>query len=99
MRGLRTLVIVMGVMLVAGFAALVAIVAVRMSHRAATAPADTAFAAAPIDLPRGARIEAIGPGAERIVVAIVLADGSRELIVVEAATGRRLGTIPLREEK
>jgi hypothetical protein len=97
MRGLKTLVIVMGVLLVLGFAALVAVVAVRVSHRTAEAPAGPAYMAAPVALPSGARIEAIGPGTERIVLAIMLPDGTRELVVIDAVTGRRLGTIPLRE--
>jgi hypothetical protein len=85
-------------MLVAGFAALVATLAVRVSHRAA-APAASAFSAAPVALPRGARIEAVGGGGERIIVALILADGSRELLVIDAASFRRLGVIPLSEEK
>jgi hypothetical protein len=97
MRGLKTLVIVMGLMLVGGFAALVATIAYRAGHRAA--PPGMPFAAAPVALPAGARIEAIGGGAERIILALILTDGTRELLVIDPATGRRLGAIPLREDK
>ena len=52
--------------------------------------------AAPLELPAGARIETIGVGAERLVMAIVLPDGTRELVIVDIASGRRLRNIPLR---
>jgi hypothetical protein len=91
-RGLKTLVVVMGVMLVAGVAILVVAIATRVSQ---TRPAVTPFAAPPLDLPAGARIETIGVGSDRLVVDIVLPDGNRQLLVIDLATGRRLGVIPL----
>ena len=33
---------------------------------------------------------------ERLVVDIVLPDGTRQLLILDLTTGRRLGTIPLR---
>ena len=95
LRALKILVVVMGIMLVVGFAALVAVIATRMSREPATAPS-MPVAAAPLELPAGARIETIGVGVERLVIAVVLPDGTRELIVVNIASGHRLGTIPLR---
>jgi hypothetical protein len=35
-------------------------------------------------------------GANRLVLNIVTPDGNRELLVLDLASGRRLGTIPLR---
>ena len=95
LRALKILVVVMGIMLVVGFAALVAVIAGRLSRGPASA-ASTPLAAAPLELPAGVRIETIGVGAERLAIAIVLPDGSRELIIVDIASGRRLGKIPLR---
>jgi hypothetical protein len=95
MRGLKALVIVMGVMLVAGIAALAALVAVRLSHLAP--PPVAAFTAPAITLPKGARIEAISTGPDRVTLAILLTDGARELLIVDLRTGRELGTIPLQE--
>jgi hypothetical protein len=95
LRALKILVVVMGIMLVVGFAALVAIIAVRLS-RGTPANPPAASVVAPLELPAGARIETIGVGAERLVIAIVLPDGTRELIIVDIASGRRVGTIPLR---
>ena len=96
LRALKVLVIVMGIILVVGFAALVAVIAGRMSRGAPAISGSHPIAAAPLDLPAGARIETIGVGAERLVLAIVLPDGARELIIVDIASGRRLGSIPLR---
>ena len=35
-------------------------------------------------------------GGDRPVLDIVLPDGNRQLVIIELATGRRLGAIPLR---
>ena len=96
MAALRVLVVVMGVMLVAGVALLVVVIAGRVSHKAASTGITQPFAAAPIDIPTGARIEAMSTGPDRVVLDIMLADGNRQLVVIDLATGRRLGTIPLR---
>jgi hypothetical protein len=82
MRGLKLLVAVMGVMLVAGVAVLVATLAVRLSQHTPV----PVFTAPP----------SIGP--DRIVLNIVLADGIRQLLVLDMRTGRLIGTIPLRED-
>lgn len=95
MRALKILVVVMGVMLVVGFAALVAIVAGRIS-RGPTPVAARAFAAPPIDIPRGARIEAMTAGSDRLVLSLALPDGGRQLLILDLVTGARRGTIELR---
>jgi len=94
-RSLKILVVMMGVMLVAGFAALAAIIAMRLSHRPPSLPA--AFTAPPITLPHGATIERMSTGPERIVLDVALADGSVELVVIDLATGRPVGIFPLKE--
>jgi hypothetical protein len=96
LRFLKTLVIVMGVLLVGGVAALVATIAVRLSHRGGAAPA-AAFTAPPITLPHGAKVETMTATPERIVLQVDLADGSVELVVIDAANGRLLGVVPLKE--
>jgi Family of unknown function (DUF6476) len=95
-RLLKTLVAVMGVMLVVGVVFLVVAIASRLAHRAPTASA-VAFTAPPITLPHGATIERMSSGADRIVLDVALADGSVELVVIDLATGRLLGIIPLKE--
>jgi len=94
MRALKILVIIMGVMLVGGFAALLAVIAGRVSRGPAPVAA-RAFAPPPIEIPRGARIEAMTAGSDRLVLGLVLPEGTRQLLVLDLATGARLGIIEL----
>jgi hypothetical protein len=97
-RALKILVVVMGIMLVGGFATLVAMIAKRVSDKGAAPPAAAPaapFAAAPIDLPAGTQIDTMAVGADRLILNVIAPDGRRELLVIDLASGRRLGTIPL----
>jgi hypothetical protein len=96
MRALKILVIVMGVMLVIGFAALVAVIAGRVSRGGPSPVAARAFSSSSIDIPQGARIEAITAGPDRLIVALMLPEGGRRLLVIDLATGARVGLIELR---
>jgi hypothetical protein len=96
MRALKIAVIVMGVLLVVGTVALIVAIATRVSHKPAEPAARAEYAAPPIDLPAGSQIEAMTAGPDRLVIDLLLADGTRQLLVIDLATGRRLGTIPLR---
>ena len=91
MRTLKTVVVVMGIMLVGGFAALVAVIVGRLSHTSPPRSFTTA-----IDIPRGARIEAMATGAERLVLDMVLPEGGRQLLIIDLTTGARLGIVDLR---
>jgi Family of unknown function (DUF6476) len=93
MRALKTLVVVMGIMLIGGFAVLVAIIIGRVSHGGAP---PRSFAPAAIDIPQGARIEAMTAGTDRLILDLALPDDRRELVVIDLVTGTRLGTIELR---
>ena len=95
MRALKILVVVMGVMILAGVAALVVVIAGRLSRGGAGTSAPP-FAASPIELPAGARIETMSTGGDRLVIDLVLPDGNRRLVIIDLATGRFLGAIPLR---
>jgi hypothetical protein len=92
MRALKILVIVMGVMLIGGFALLVAVIAGRLSR----GNVPRSFVATTIDIPRDARIGSMTAGADRLVVELVLPQGGHQLIVVDLATGTSIGTIELR---
>jgi hypothetical protein len=94
MRALKALVVVMGIMIVAGVAVLAATIVGRLSPSGNVAP--QTFAAAPIDIPRGARIETMSTESGRLVLDLVLADGTRQLVIIDLASGKKLGTIPLR---
>jgi hypothetical protein len=93
MRAFKVLVAVMGVMLIGGFALLAAVIAGRLSRGGNVT---RSFAATAIDIPRDARIGAMTAGSDRLVLELVLPEGGRQLVVVDLATGARLGTIELR---
>ncbi len=95
MRGLKILVVGLGVMIVVTFAVLVAVIAGRLSRGGANSVARS-FAPATLDLPRGARIETMAAGADRLVLELALPEGGRQLVIVDMATGARLGVIDLR---
>jgi hypothetical protein len=92
MRALKILVGVMGAMILVGVAVLAATVVGRASK---SSPPAQAFTAPAIDIPAGAHVESMSTGADRIVLDLVLSDGSRQLLIVDLATGRKLGTVPL----
>ena len=96
LRLLKILVAVMGALLVAGVVVLAVAIAGRLTHRPPPPPG-AAFTAPPITLPHGASIERMSTGPDRIVLEILRSDGSAGLVVIDLATGRLLGTIPLKE--
>ena len=96
MRALKIAVIVMGVLLVVGTVVLIGAIAARVSHKGSEPAMPRAFVAQPIDLPPGSRIEAMTAGPDRLVIDLLLADGTRQLLFLDLGTGQRLGTIPLR---
>jgi hypothetical protein len=93
MRALKILVVVMGVLLVLGTAALVFAVANRVNHPPASAKP---VAPAEIELPPGARIVATEMSGERLLVRVALPEGGEELMIFSLANGTRLATITLR---
>jgi hypothetical protein len=92
MRTLKILVAVMAVLLVGGFALLVAVIAGRLS-RSGGPP--RSFASV-IDIPRDARLAAMTAGADRLVLELALPGGGHQLVVLDLGTGAQLGTIELR---
>ena len=96
MRALKILVVVMGVLIVIGVAALIAGIAGKLSRDRSGTSVERPFATTAIDIPRGARIEAMTASQNRLILELVLPDGERQLLVVDLATGARLGTIALR---
>jgi hypothetical protein len=95
MRGLKILVVFMGIMLIVGFTALVTVIAGRMSRSGSSPTTARAFNGSTIDIPRGVRIEAMTAGTDHLVLALALPEGGRQLLIIDLATGARLGTIEL----
>jgi hypothetical protein len=105
MRALRLLVIVLGVLLVGGTLALVVAIIMRSPHRSESPPADSQRAdsaklAAPydtvVDLPAAAAVQSIQPAGDRLFLHLVLPSGRQQIIVLDASSGVRRGTIELR---
>jgi Family of unknown function (DUF6476) len=95
MRGLKIIVVLMGIMLIVGAAALIAVIAARVSRSGSGPTTTRAFVGAPVDIPRGARIEAMTVGADRLILALTLPEGGRQLVILDLATGARVGTVEL----
>ena len=85
----------MGVMLVVGFAALIVAIATRPPHRPRDISTDHRRATASIEIPRGARIEAMTTSPDRLILDLVLPDGDRQILSIDLATGARVGVIEL----
>ena len=96
MRALKFLVILMGVLLVAGMATIVVIIVQRVAtldQRVAAAPG---FDRASVELPPGASVLGTSAVDGRLVVRVGLAGGGDELILIDPQSGKRLGTIELK---
>jgi hypothetical protein len=98
MRALKILVVVMGVMLVGGTAALIAAIIDRASRHTPTTsapPAPRGFEHAAVALPPGARVVTAELAGDRILVRLARAEGGEALIIIDAKSGAQLGTIDL----
>jgi hypothetical protein len=104
MRGLKLLVIVMGVLLIGGIIALGFAVHYRVNHprpvsAAAAAPGTPAGNADTIALPAGAHVVGTEASGDRLVVRVELAAGAgEELIIVNLATGAPVATVILKPQ-
>jgi len=104
MQALKALVIVLGVMIVAG----IAVVGVTIYHRT-TNPVNSpvpgsaepgfgpGFGKVALELPPGSRIVEMTAEDDRLILRVGLADGGRQIIILDMATGKRLGTFELRD--
>ena len=95
-RALTVLAVVMGLLILGGFVALIVGIAGRVSHPSSVAAPARPIVPSAIELPAGARIDAMATGDGKIVLDVVQSDGNRELLIIDLASGRRLGTIPIR---
>ncbi len=105
MRTLKVLVIVMGVLLIAGFAVVVTTIMGRLTQKAApAAPASATVHLAPfgtttVTLPADSLVMEVQGTGDRILLRVELKDGTEMLLVLDAATGTELGRINLDHEK
>ncbi|MDB5409366.1 MAG: hypothetical protein JWL84_4278 [Rhodospirillales bacterium] len=99
-RALKVLVAVLGILLVGGIVALIAMIASRGGPTApprppAALPRGGAYDAV-VDLPPGARIVSTQPEGPHLVVVLAFPDGRQQVLLLDIASGARLGTIELR---
>jgi hypothetical protein len=99
MRSLKILVVVMGVLLVGGAAALVAAVITRVER--GPSGAVNADVAAPVHtaLPSGSRILATELSGDRLLVRLALPDGGETLMLFNARNGAAIAVIDGRGDR
>lgn len=111
LRPLKFLVIAMGVVIVIGTIIVVVTIVQRASTKSdegvaapSAAAVGSAMTSAPqgfgvqtLDIPRGARIAEMVAEGDRLIVRLDLAGGARQIVVLDTATGKRLGTFEVRE--
>tara|TARA_R110002072_G_scaffold44768_11_gene124943 strand:+ start:1697 stop:1996 length:300 start_codon:yes stop_codon:yes gene_type:complete len=96
MRGLKALVIGMGVLIVVGLVFLIYAIVQKSGDRLGGGfGADTAPTVSSVVLPAGAEVMETRVGTDRIVLRLRLPDGSGRLVVLDAATGRLVGQTDL----
>ncbi len=110
MQALKALVIVLGVMIVAG----IAVIGMTIYHRATNLvnspeprPAEPAVRTGlgpgvgkmALELPAGSRVVEMTAEGDRLILRLRLADGGRRILILDMATGKRLGTFELRAGK
>jgi hypothetical protein len=93
MRGLTVFVAVMGVVIIVGFAVVIATIAGRLARGEGGGP--HVFTAPPIEIPNGSRVAAMTADANRLVLRLELPGGRQQIVIIDLASGRRLGTIAL----
>ena len=90
---LKVLVIVMGLLIVAGFVVIAAEIARRMSSASPARPPAGATFAERIALPPGAQVISMMSAGERLVVHVETPDGLVTAYVVDPRSGALLGTV------
>jgi hypothetical protein len=99
MQALKILVVVMGVLLVLGAAALVVGIVYKVNHRPVAGGPSTIGQPTNVALPAGAHVETTEMFGDRLVVRAALADGGIELILFDLRNGARVATIDLAPAK
>lgn len=90
---LKVLVILMGLLIVAGFVVVVAEIARRMSTPNAGRPPVSAAFAERIALPSGARVVSMSASGDRLVVHVETQGGPAAAYIVDPRNGALLGTV------
>jgi hypothetical protein len=89
---LKVLVVVMGLLIVAGFIVIAAEMARRMSS-ASSGPAPTTVFSERITLPSGAQVVSVSSAGDRVAVHVRAVDGRSTVYIVDPRSGALLGTV------
>lgn len=93
MRALKVLVVVMGILILAGVTVIVVTIVRRATGPSATPATAATIGDLKFPLPPGAMIEEQSLEGDRFVVRMRLADGTIRLMVFDLAHGRELGRV------
>lgn len=92
-RALKGLVIVLGVLLVVGFIVLIITIASRIANRDWGGAGTPAEISAEITRPAGGALVGMTADGDRLFLRFNLASGEDLIVIVDAATGERLGEL------
>jgi len=98
MKPLMALVIIMGVLIVAGIVVVIATIANRTSgggREASSTRAAPGFAAADLPVPAGCQVMETTTADDRLVLRLGGGERCNQILIVDMATGRLLGTLRL----
>src|SRR5882672_4452765 len=98
MKPLRALVIIMGVLIVAGIVVVIVTIANRLSGgggEATTTRAVPGFATVDLPVPAGCQVMETTTADDRLVLRLGSGERCNQILIVDIATGRLLGTLRL----
>lgn len=96
MKGLLALVIIMGVMIVAGLVVVVVTIAMRLSGSGTDAAAPGAgFEALDLPIPAGCQVMEMVAADDRLILRLGSGERCNKILLVDAASGRHVGTVRL----
>ena len=98
MKPLLALVIIMSVLIVAGIVVVIATIANRMGgggREATSTRAAPAFAAADLPIPAGCQVMETTTADDRLILRLGSGERCNQILIVDMATGRLLGTLRL----
>ena len=98
LRVLKVLVVVMGVLIVAGVITIVVTIVQRMSDKSeqkqsVAVPVAGGFDTRSVALPVGARVVSVSADGGRLFIHVEAADGRASVLVLDGASGTTIGTL------
>lgn len=92
---LKGLVVVMGILILAGLA----VITITLVGRSSSSSGGGAFDGLSLGLPAGSRVVSSAASGARLALTVRLPDGSERVVIVDMARGKRLGTVTLSDPR